>query len=121
MRYVLDAPENCRFVRCVDPPPLHPQQKYIYYLKNRIFNLEREMSSGDKDKDEDDNKNGAGSQKVSCINLYCNCPYNRNKRPPPPPPAMGGYYGEGNLLCGNGTRRVICLIHMLHLCVCCFV
>jgi hypothetical protein len=64
MRYLLqssDAPENYRFVRWVDPPPLHPHPEYIYYLQDRIFDLEREVSSGDKDNKEDDNSNDAGS------------------------------------------------------------
>jgi hypothetical protein len=87
--------KNCTFVRWVDPPPLHPYQEYIYYLHNRIFNLEREVSSGNKDDEEDDNSNGASSQKVSCIDPYCNCSCHGNKGPQSPPPAMGGYYGEG--------------------------
>jgi hypothetical protein len=98
LRYLLqssDASENCGFVRWVDPPPLHPYQEYIYYLHNRIFNLEREVSSGNKDDEEDDNSNGASSQKVSCIDPYCNCSCHGNKGPQSPPPAMGGYYGEG--------------------------
>jgi hypothetical protein len=48
MRYLLhssDAPENCGFVRWVDPPPLHLHQEYIYYLQNRIFDLEREVAA----------------------------------------------------------------------------
>jgi hypothetical protein len=92
-----DTPENCEFVRWVDPPTFHPHQKYIYYLQNRIFDLEREVSSGNKNDEEDDNNNGASSQKVPCTDLYCNCPCYRNKgppSPPPPPPAIGGYYGE---------------------------
>jgi hypothetical protein len=101
MRYLLqpsDAPENCGFIRWVDPPPRHPHQEYIYYLQNRIFDLEREVSSGNKDDEEDDNSNGTNSQEVSCTDPYCNCPCHRNKgspSPPPPLPAMGGYYGEG--------------------------
>jgi len=36
-----EAPDNCGFVRWVDPPPIHPHQEYIKYLQNRIFDLER--------------------------------------------------------------------------------
>jgi hypothetical protein len=62
MRYLLqssDAPENCKFVWWVDPSPLDPDQEYIEYLQNRIFELEREVSSGDRNEEEDDNSNGA--------------------------------------------------------------
>jgi hypothetical protein len=64
MRYLLqslDAPKNCEFVRWVDPPPLHPHHEYVYYLQNHIFDLEWEVSSGNKDDEEDDNSNGASS------------------------------------------------------------
>jgi hypothetical protein len=43
IRYLLrslDALENCRFVRWVDP---HPYEEDIYYLQNRIFDLESEQ------------------------------------------------------------------------------
>jgi hypothetical protein len=92
MRFLLqssDAPENCRFFKWVDPPPIHPHQEYIYYLQNRIFDLEREVSSSKKDKEEDVNSNGAGSQETPCTNPYCNCSCHKKKGPPqPPPPAL---------------------------------
>jgi hypothetical protein len=33
--------------------------EYIYYLQDRIFDLERKVSSSYKDEEEDDNNNGA--------------------------------------------------------------
>ena len=55
------AEENCGFTRWVDPWPIYPHVEYIYYLLDRIFDLEREISSGYKDDEQDDNNNGADS------------------------------------------------------------
>ena len=49
-------PENCGFVRWVDPHPIYSHADYIYYLQNRIFDLEMEVSSGNKDEEDDNNK-----------------------------------------------------------------
>ena len=105
MTYLLQsslAEENCGFTRWVDPWPIYSYAEYIYYLQDRIFDLEREVSSGYKDDEDDGNNNGAGSQVALCNDPYCTCPNHKNKGttmspppPPPPPPAMGGYYGEG--------------------------
>jgi hypothetical protein len=75
--------------------------EYIYYLEDRIFDLEREVGSGYKDDKDDDNNDGAGSQDALCNDPYCTFPNHKNKvptpppPPPPPPPTMGGYFGEG--------------------------
>jgi hypothetical protein len=53
------AEENYGFSRWVDPQPIHPHVEYIYYLYDRIFDLEREVSSGYNDTGQDDNNNGA--------------------------------------------------------------
>jgi hypothetical protein len=92
--------ENCGFTRWVDPRPIHPHAEYIYYLQDRIFDLETEVSSGYKDDEDDDNNNATGSQNTICNDPYCTCPNHKNKGPPsppppPPPPTTGGYYGEG--------------------------
>ena len=89
---------KCGFVRWVDPPPIHPHAEYIYYLQNRIFDLEIEVSIGNNEEEEDDNK-GASPPKEPCTNPYCNCPCHNNNGPPilpapPAPPATGGYYGD---------------------------
>ena len=70
-----------------------PHAEYIYYLQDRIFDLEREVNSGYKD----DNNNGADSQEALCNDPYCTCHNHKNKGPPPSPPTTttGGYYGEG--------------------------
>jgi hypothetical protein len=94
-----DALENRRFVRWVDPAPIHPHQDYIYYLQNRIFDLEMAVSDGNKDEEEDEDSNGAGSQEAPCSDAYYNCPCHKKNGPPsplPPPPTMEGYYGEGS-------------------------
>jgi hypothetical protein len=89
--------ENCGFTWWVDPRPMYPNLEYIYYLQDRIFDLEREVSSGYKD-DEANNDNSAGVyQEGLCQDPYCTC-LNHKKDgppPPPPPPTLGGYCGEG--------------------------
>jgi hypothetical protein len=95
-----NAPENYEFVRWADPPPIHPHAEYIYYLQNRIFDLEMEVSSVNNEEEEDENK-GASPPKEPCTNPYCNCPCHNNNGPPvppapPAPPATGGYYGDGS-------------------------
>jgi hypothetical protein len=93
------APKNHGFVWWVDPAPIHPHQDYIYYLQNRIFDLEMAVSDGNKDEEEDEDSNGAGSQEAPCSDPYCNYPCHKKNgplSPPPPPPTMGGYYGEGS-------------------------
>ena len=92
--------KNCGFTRWVDPRPIYPHQQYIYYLQDRIFDLQREVSSGYKDDGQDNNNNCADSQEALCNDPYCTCPNHNNKGPsmsPPPPPTttMGGYCGEG--------------------------
>ena len=52
MTYLLqssESEENYGFTRWVDPRPFYPHVEYIYYLQDRIFDLEREVSSGYKD------------------------------------------------------------------------
>ena len=64
MTYLLqsfESKESCWFNWWVDPRPIYPHQQYIYYLQDRIFEIEREVSSGYKDDEDDDNNNGAGS------------------------------------------------------------
>ena len=103
MTYLLQsslAEENYGFTRWVDPRPIYLHAEYIYYLQDRIFDLEREVSSGYKDDRHDDNNNGADSQKTQCNDPYYTCPNHKNKGPPPSPPppppiTTGGYYGEG--------------------------
>ena len=103
MTYLLQsslAEENCGFTRWVDPWSIYSHVEYIYYLQDRIFDLEREVSSGYKDNEQDDNNNGADSQEALCNDPYCTCPNHKKKGsppspPPPPPPTTGGYYGEG--------------------------
>ena len=92
--------ENCGFSRWVDPRPIYPHAEYIYYLQDRSFDLEREVSSGYKDDEQDDNNNGADSQEALYNDPYCTYPNHKNNGPPPsplPPPTTttGGYYGEG--------------------------
>ena len=63
MTYLLQsslAKENCGF-RLVDPRPIYPHAEYIYYLQDRIFKLEREVSGGYKDDEQEDDNNGASS------------------------------------------------------------
>jgi hypothetical protein len=74
------ASENCGFVQWVDPAPIHPHQDYIYYLQNRIFDLEMAVSDGNKDEEEDEDSNGASSQEAPCschtlkyLILGCEC------------------------------------------------
>jgi hypothetical protein len=72
----------------------------MFSIQDRIFDLEREVSSGYKDDEEDDNNNDAGSHDALCNDPYCTCPNHKNMvppppLPPPPPPTMGGYYREG--------------------------
>jgi hypothetical protein len=43
-------------VRWVDPHPIYSHADYIYYLQNRIFDLEMEVCSGNKDEEDDNNK-----------------------------------------------------------------
>ena len=105
MFHASNAPENCGFVRWVDPPPIHPHAEYIYYLQNRIFDLEMEVSSGNNNEDDDENK-GVSSPKIPCTNPICNCPCHKNNGPPvppapPAPPAMGAYYGDGSAQFAN--------------------
>jgi hypothetical protein len=106
-----ESEENCGFTRWVDLRPIYPHQQYIYYLQDRIFDLEREVSSGYKDDEQDDNNNGAGSQESLCNDPYCTCPNHKNKRPPPPPCHHHHQQWEDimekvqyNLLCGHTTR-----------------
>jgi hypothetical protein len=40
---------------------LNMHAEYIYYLQDRISDLEREISSGYKDDEHDDNNNGSSS------------------------------------------------------------
>ena len=64
MTYLLQsslAEENCGFTRWVDPRPIYPHAEYIYYLQDRIFDLEREVSSSYKDDEQEDDNNGASS------------------------------------------------------------
>jgi hypothetical protein len=125
MRYLLqssDAPENCLFVRWVDPPPLHPHQEYIYYLQDRIFDLEMEVSSGDKDEEEDDNNNSASSQEVSCTDSYCNCPCHRNKGPRHHRHRCMQWEdtmekGQHNLLYGDNTMGNLSYSHVTSMCL----
>jgi hypothetical protein len=87
-----DAPQNCGFVRWVNPTPIHLHQDYIEYLQNRIFDLETKLSNSSKVDEDDENSSGAGSQEALCNDPYCNYPYNKKKGPPPlPPTTMGGY------------------------------
>ena len=64
MTYLLQsslAEENCGFTRWVDARPIYPYAEYIYYLQDRIFDLEREVSSSYKDDEQEDDNNGASS------------------------------------------------------------
>ena len=56
-----ESEENYGFTWWVDFRPIYPHQQYIYYLQDRIFDLEREVNSGYKEDEDDDNNNGAGS------------------------------------------------------------
>ncbi|KAG2612153.1 hypothetical protein PVAP13_4KG261100 [Panicum virgatum] len=91
------APKNCRFVRWVDPPAIHPHHEYIEYLHNRIFDLELSFPNGENDTEDDDNSNDAVSHETICTDPNCNFPCHNNKGPPPPSsePTIQGYYGEG--------------------------
>jgi hypothetical protein len=96
----LESKENYGFTRWIDPRPIYPHRRYIYYLQDRIFDLEMEVSSGYKDDKDEDNNNGADSQEALCNDQYCTCPNHKNNGPPPPPlppppTTMGGYCGEG--------------------------
>jgi hypothetical protein len=95
-----ESKENYGFTWWVDPRPIYPHAQYIYYLQDRIFELEREVSNGNKDDEADDTSSGAVSQDGSCHDPYCTCPNHKNNGPlpplpPPPPSIMGGYYREG--------------------------
>ena len=79
-----ESEENRGFTRWVDPRPIYLHQQYIYYPPDRIFELEREVSSGYKDDEDDNNNNGAGSQEALCNDPYCICPNHKNKGPLPP-------------------------------------
>ena len=88
MTYLLqssESEENYGFTRWVDLWPIYPHVEYIYYLLDRIFDLEREISSGYKDDEQDDNNNGADSQETLCNDSYCTFPNHKNKGPPPSP------------------------------------
>ena len=88
-RYLLqssEGEENCGFTRWVDPRPIYLYAEYIYYLQDRIFDLERKVSSGYKDDEQDDNNNGADSQEALCNAPYCIYPNHKNKGPSPSPP-----------------------------------
>jgi hypothetical protein len=88
--------ENCGFTRWVDPRPIYPHAEYIYYLQDRIFELETEISNGYKDDEDDETNSGASSQEALCNDPYCTFPNHKNKGPSPPPPTtMGGYCVEG--------------------------
>ena len=63
MKFILqssDAPENCGFIRWVDPAPIDSVQEFIEYLQIKIFDLEckvnyyEELSEGNKDDEDDD-------------------------------------------------------------------
>jgi hypothetical protein len=95
-----ESKENYGFTRWVDPRSIYPHAQYIYYLQDRIFELEREVSNGYKDDEADDTSSGAVLQDGSCHDPYCTCPNHKNNGPPPPlpplpPSTMGGYCGEG--------------------------
>ena len=82
MTYLLQsffAEEDCGFTSQVDPRPIYPHAKYIYYLQDRIFDLEREVSSDYKDDGQDDNNNGADSQEALYNDPYCTYPNHNNK------------------------------------------
>ena len=122
-----NAPENHGFVRWINPPPIYPHVEYIYYLQNRTFDLEMEVSNGNNNEEEDNNK-GASSLEEPCTNPYCNCPCHKNKRPPaslppPTPYAMAEYYGEGATqfaIWENYQEQPIVFVRC-HCSVCCFV
>ena len=115
MTYLLQsslAEENYGFTRWVNPRPIYLHAEYIYYLQDRIFDLEREVSSGYKEDEEDDNNNGVGSQETLCNDPYCICPNHKNN---------GRLLWRWcNTICYVATLlgRTY-LIHMRHSCVCC--
>jgi hypothetical protein len=117
MRYLLhssDAPENCGFVRWVDPPPLHLHQEYIYYLQNRIFDLEREVSSGN-------NSNGF-TWGTSIFQLPLS--WEQVASVTTATAACNGWilWRRGNTICYVGrVPGVTCLIYMLYPYICCFI
>jgi hypothetical protein len=64
MTYLLqssESEENCGFTRCGSILDQFIRISNTYYLQDRIFELEREVSSGNKDDKDDDNNNGSGS------------------------------------------------------------
>ena len=82
-----ESEENRGFSRWIDPCPIYLHQQYIYYLQDRIFDLERKVSSGYKNDEDDYNNNGASSYEALYNDSYCTCPNHKNKGPPPLPPA----------------------------------
>jgi hypothetical protein len=76
-----ESKENYGFTRWVDPRLIYPQQQYIYYLQDRIFNLERGVRSGYKDDEDDDINNGAGSQEALYNDPYYTWPNHKNQGP----------------------------------------
>ena len=58
--------------------------EYIYYLQNRIFDLEMAVSTGDVE--DNINSDDTDSQQQLCTSPYCKCPYHKNNGPPPPSP-----------------------------------
>jgi hypothetical protein len=62
--------EICGFTQWVDPYPIFLHAEYIFYLQNRIFDLEREVSSRNEE-DGRDNNNGGGSKVQVCPDPYC--------------------------------------------------
>ena len=119
--------ENYGFTRWVDPRPIYLHAEYIYYLQDRIFDLEREVSSSYKDDGQDDNNNGADSQEALCNDPYCTCPNHNNKGPPPSPPSPRHHHQQQweatmekvqhNLLCGHTTRTTLSYSHGTSMCL----
>jgi hypothetical protein len=56
-----ESKEICGFTRWVGPRLIYPHAQYIYYLQDRIFELEREVSSSYKDDETDDSNSGGVS------------------------------------------------------------
>ncbi|RLN08106.1 hypothetical protein C2845_PM11G28780 [Panicum miliaceum] len=84
-------------------------QEFIYYLQNRIQDLEIQVRSEDPDKEENDNSNGGGSQPPLCTNPYCNCPCQRGHRRRHHPPAASNtvngmlHWRMSNTVCHVGA------------------
>jgi hypothetical protein len=96
--------ESCGFTRWVDPRPIYPHAEYIYYLQDRIFELETEISNGYKD---DETNSVAGSQEALYNDPYCTCLNHKNKGLPPHHHQQWEDTAEKvqhNLLCGHTTR-----------------